>query len=69
MIIIKDETKETFAINKCESCGKEKPARQVKAWGILTKESRGNYMLCFDCFGPRIFWSDKRNVVFSSPAK
>lgn len=67
MIIVSDETHGEYRINKCENCGKMKPARWIPTCGIVG-ESRGSHMICFDCFGPVVIWYDSRNIVFETPA-
>ena len=56
----------------CEHCEQTKPAREVRTLGFIAREDRGNYILCFDCFGPRIKWEEtgtKNKRLWESPAR
>ena len=66
--IIENEAAREYMPQLCENCGYVKPARWIRVVGIV-KEDRGNYMICFDCYGPVIKWKDDRNIVFESPAR
>jgi len=56
---------ETYYIGTCENCHKEKvKIRPIMAMGMF-KEDRGWYQICFECFRPRVTWSDKRGVFIS----
>lgn len=57
---------------ECENCGQKKPAREVESYSLITKGSRGSYVICFGCEGPQIYW--ERNDIKSphrmrSPAR
>ena len=73
MNIISDERNIT-TVGMCEQCHKEKCGRRVQSFGY-SQESRGWFFLCFDCFGPRIFWRENANSremctpVFAVPQK
>jgi hypothetical protein len=58
MIIIEDERRTCWG-GFCDNCKQEKIAvRRVKALDIFTRQYRGFFTLCLDCFGPRIFWKN-----------
>ncbi len=59
MNIISDE-RDITTVSMCEQCHVEKCGREVQSFGY-SQESRGWFFLCFDCFGPRIFWRENEN--------
>lgn len=69
MRIVKDE-RETGVDGTCEHCGKTTTGRLVSGLDRFTGEIRRYWFLCFDCFGPRIFWRPrgKHAKVYESPA-
>lgn len=68
MQIIKVEVPSEYGVGVCENCLQEKPARRVEAFGMV-RESRGWYILCFDCFGPQMWWRENSGgKVWMSPA-
>ena len=66
MQIIKVEIPAECGAGVCENCKKTKSVRPVESFGH-TRESRGWFNLCFDCFGPQIFWreNDKGRTMMS----
>jgi len=71
MKVIKTEDPETSGISICDNCGERKPGRPVEGKDTFTMTSRGWWFLCYDCFGPRVFWRASWNStkVYESPAK
>ena len=60
---------ESFTVGTCENCKREHvKIRPIEAMGMF-KEPRGWYQICFDCFGPRVKWSDKTGTYFSPTDK
>lgn len=69
LIIVKTESPETSGEGVCANCGELKPVRPVEERGWIARESRGWHKICYDCFGPRVFWKDgERGMVCESPA-
>lgn len=69
MHIIKVEVPEDNGVGVCENCHANKPVRPVEAVG-WAKESRGWFNLCFDCFGPQVWWRERTgSQVWMSPAR
>ena len=71
MIIIQDERAKGMShIGKCENCGQTVLCRKVKAYDVVHRGNRGYYLICFSCFGPRIFWKkNEGGIIYESPAE
>ena len=70
LIIIKQESPETSGVGTCANCGKLVPVRPVEELGFIARESRGWHQICYDCFGPRIFWKrGEMGQTYESPVR
>lgn len=58
MIILTDERNDA-QVGTCENCGKSASGRFVESFGHGRGSNRGFYFICFECFGPRIKWTDR----------
>ncbi len=56
LIIIKQENPKDCGVGTCANCGEQRPVRPVEEMGWIARESRGWHQICFDCFGPHVFW-------------
>lgn len=65
--VIEDESEKEFKPRECFNCKQVKPARIVTVHSYITRESRGGYPLCFDCFGPVVRWRNDAGKVIESP--
>lgn len=69
MRIIDIEASEKFGVGFCENCRETKPVRGIRTYGIFN-EDRGTFKICFDCFGPRIFWiKSEGGKIWESPVE
>lgn len=69
--IVKDE-RECASEDVCENCGHRRRGRRVEEIGFIARESRGFRFICFECFGPRIFWYEKgtkHQKIYESPVE
>ena len=56
LIVIKREDPDACGVGTCANCGEKKPVRPVEEFGWIARESRGWHQICFDCWGPHVFW-------------
>ena len=71
MEIIRVEDPSTSGVTVCENCGKETPGRRIEAIDTFHRGGRGWFFLCYECFGPRVFWRTSWNSskVYESPVR
>lgn len=66
MLILEDERK-IKQEKICENCKQLASGRLIESFGYYT-EGRGHFFICFECFGPRIKWTDGNGKrVYWSP--
>lgn len=70
MRVVKSEVVGRADIGRCENCGRSGVrVRSVQAVGWL-RESRGFYRVCFDCFGPCVWWQKGAGgTTYESPVR